>query len=148
MRKIILSLFIGLLIGCSGEPEIKLPDINQVGMDDVYKIIQSSGLKPLQQIKSTDSRDSEKQIYKFDQVYTQLEYSKNFVLIAWRHHEQASIDKAVRLGIASLGNDAGYFIHRVDLNGEHTDYSIGGHKITQNSCVKELCMIKINRGIS
>jgi len=143
MRKIIFSVFTGLLIGCSSEPEIKLPDVKQVGMGSADKMIQAAGLKPVEKITSTDSKNDPKQIYKFDGVFTQLEHSKNFVTIAWHQNDNDSLDKAVRLGIASLGNDAGYFIHKVDLNGQHTEYSIAGHKIDNNTCISKLCSIRI-----
>ena len=114
-------------------------------MNDADAIIQSIGVKPLQVIDSTDSRDAAKKIYKFDNGFSQLELSSNFALISWKQHDEVSLNRAVKMGMAALGNDAGYFIHRVDLNGEHTEYSIQGHKIINNSCVSELCMIKIEK---
>lgn len=144
MKKLVL-IFALFITGCSGEPEITLPDVKQVDMNDADAIIQSIGEKPIQVIDSTDSRDATKKIYKFDHAFSQLELSPNFALISWKQHDDISLNRAVKMGMAALGNDAGYLIHRVDLNGEHTEYSIQGHKIINNSCVSELCMIKIEK---
>ena len=144
MKKLAL-IFALFITGCSGEPEITLPDVKQVDMNDADAIIQSIGEKPIQVIDSTDSRDATKKIYKFDHAFSQLELSPNFALISWKQHDEVSLNRAVKMGMAALGNDAGYLIHRVDLNGEHTEYIIQGHKIINNSCVSELCMIKIEK---
>jgi len=71
--------------------------------------------------------------------------SSNYALVAWQQNNDASLKRAVKMGMALLGNDAGYFIHRVNMNGEHADYSIQGHKIVNNTCISELCMIKIEK---
>lgn len=134
-----------LSVGCSSEPEITLPNVEQVGMNDANAILKAIHDNPIQVIDSTDSRDAVKKIYKFDNLFSQLELSSNFALISWKHKDETSLNRAVKLGIATLGNDAGYFIHRVDLNGEHTDYSIKGHKIMNNMCISEICTIKIEK---
>lgn len=147
MKKSILALAI-ILTGCSGEPEIKLPDVNQVGLNDDNAVIQSIGEQPNKVVDSTDSTDSKgdvKKIYIFDGAYSQLELSSNYALIAWQQNNNESLDRAVKMGMALLGSEAGYFIHRVNMNGEHTDYSIQGHKIINNTCASELCMIKIEK---
>ena len=142
MKKYISALGI-FLIGCSGEPEITLPDIKQVGLNDDNAVIQSIGDQPKQVTDSTDSKDAAKKIYVFEQGYSQLEMSQNYALITWKHNDETSLNRAVKIGMALLGKDTGYFIHRVNINGEHTDYSIQGHKIVNNTCISELCMIKI-----
>ncbi|MEG8266482.1 hypothetical protein MKR65_05575 [Acinetobacter baumannii] len=45
-----------ILIGCSGEPEITLPDVKQVGLNDDNAVIQSIGEQPKKVIDSTDSK--------------------------------------------------------------------------------------------
>ena len=62
MKKYILALGI-ILTGCSDEPEITLPDVEQVGLDDDNAVIQSIGEQPK---KVVDSKDDAKQIYIFD----------------------------------------------------------------------------------
>ena len=141
MKKYILALGI-ILTGCSDEPEITLPDVEQVGLDDDNAVIQSIGEQPK---KVVDSKDDAKKIYIFDGAYSQLELSSNYALIAWQQNNDISLNRAVKMGMALLGNDAGYFIHRVNMNGEHTDYSIHGHRITNNTCISELCTIKIEK---
>ncbi|MCO8043611.1 hypothetical protein OC498_08830 [Acinetobacter bohemicus] len=141
MKKYILALGI-ILTGCSDEPEITLPDVEQVGLDDDNAVIQSIGEQPK---KVVDSKDDAKKIYIFDGAYSQLELSSNYALVAWQQNNDASLKRAVKMGMALLGNDAGYFIHRVNMNGEHADYSIQGHKIVNNTCISELCMIKIEK---
>lgn len=134
-----------LFVGCSSEPEITLPNVEQVGMNDADAIFKAIHDKPIQVIESTDSSNTAKKIYKFDRAFSQLELSSNFALISWKHNDETSLNRAVKIGMAALGNDAGYFIHRVDLNGEHTDYSIQGHKIMNNTCISEICTIKIEK---
>ncbi|ELY8399251.1 hypothetical protein SOQ78_001248 [Acinetobacter baumannii] len=141
MKNYILALAI-ILTGCSGEPEITLPDVKQVGLNDDNAVIQSIGEQPK---KVIDSNDEAKKIYIFDGAYSQLELSSNYALVAWQQNNDASLKRAVKMGMALLGNDAGYFIHRVNMNGEHADYSIQGHKIVNNTCISELCMIKIEK---
>ncbi|MFY0112124.1 hypothetical protein ABTU74_20015 [Acinetobacter baumannii] len=143
MNKIILLSLVLLtgLAGCSNGPEITLPQVSPVGVANAEKIIKAAELQP---VKTTDSSDDTKKIYQFDGLNTQLEFSENFILIAWQQHDKASLDKAVRLGMATLGDEAGYFIHKVDLQGEHTDYSIQGHMISNNTCISNLCTIKIH----
>ncbi|HHX5415051.1 TPA: hypothetical protein ACVEXK_000374 [Acinetobacter baumannii] len=141
MKNYILALAI-ILTGCSGEPEITLPDVKQVGLNDDNAVIQSIGEQPK---KVIDSNDDAKKIYIFDGAYSQLELSSNYALVAWQQNNDASLKRAVKMGMALLGNDAGYFIHRVNMNGEHADYSIQGHKIVNNTCKSELCMIKIEK---
>ncbi|ELY5686752.1 hypothetical protein ACTZ9G_000094 [Acinetobacter baumannii] len=141
MKNYILALAI-ILTGCSGEPEITLPDVKQVGLNDDNAVIQSIGEQPK---KVIDSNDDAKKIYIFDGAYSQLELSSNYALVAWQQNNDASLKRAVKMGMALLGNDAGYFIHRVNMNGEHADYSIQGHKIVNNTCISELCMIKIEK---
>ena len=141
MKNYILALAI-ILMGCSGEPEITLPDVKQVGLNDDNAVIQSIGEQPK---KVIDSNDDAKKIYIFDGAYSQLELSSNYALVAWQQNNDASLKRAVKMGMALLGNDAGYFIHRVNMNGEHADYSIQGHKIVNNTCISELCMIKIEK---
>ena len=141
MKNYILVLAI-ILTGCSGEPEITLPDVKQVGLNDDNAVIQSIGEQPK---KVIDSNDDAKKIYIFDGAYSQLELSSNYALVAWQQNNDASLKRAVKMGMALLGNDAGYFIHRVNMNGEHADYSIQGHKIVNNTCISELCMIKIEK---
>ncbi|MEX7479186.1 hypothetical protein AB0861_023945 [Acinetobacter baumannii] len=144
MKKYILALGI-ILTGCSSEPEITLPNINEVGLNDEQAIIQSIGEQPEKVIDSTDSKDDPKKIYVFNGTYSQLELSSNYALIAWQQNNEASLNRAVKMGMALLGKDAGYYIHNVDMNGQHTDYSIQGHKIINNTCISELCMIKIEK---
>ncbi|MCO8062364.1 hypothetical protein [Acinetobacter lwoffii] len=144
MKNYILVLAI-ILTGCSGEPEITLPDVKQVGLNDDNAVIQSIGEQPKKVVDSTDSKDDAKKIYIFDGAYSQLESSSNYALIAWQQNNDNSLNRAVKMGIALLGNDAGYFIHRVNMNDEHADYSIQGHKIVNNTCISELCMIKIEK---
>lgn len=144
MKKYILALGI-ILTGCSGEPEITLPDVKQVGLNDDNAVIQSIGEQPKKVVDSTDSKDDAKKIYIFDGAYSQLELSSNYALISWQQNNDVSLNRAVKMGMALLGNDAGYFIHRVNMNGEHTDYSIQGHTIINNTCISELCMIKIEK---
>ncbi|BFM55039.1 TPA: hypothetical protein ACSIYC_001418 [Acinetobacter baumannii] len=141
MKNYILALAI-ILTGCSGEPEITLPDVKQVGLNDDNTVIQSIGEQPK---KVIDSNADAKKIYIFDGAYSQLELSSNYALVAWQQNNDASLKRAVKMGMALLGNDAGYFIHRVNMNGEHADYSIQGHKIVNNTCISELCMIKIEK---
>ena len=131
--------------GCSNEPEITLPIMAQVGMNDADNIINSIGDIPVQIKDSTDTTGGAKKIYIFDKAHSQLELSQKYALITWKHNNEFSLNRAVKMGIALLGNDAGYFIHRVDLNGEHTEYSIQGHKITNNICISNLCSIKIEK---
>jgi len=144
MRKYFLALGI-ILTGCSDEPEIKLPDVKQVGFNDDNAVIQSIGEQPEKVVDSTDSKDDAKKIYIFDGAYSQLELSSNYASIAWQQNNDTSLNRAVKMGMALLGNDAGYFIHRVNMNGEHSDYSIQGHKIVNNTCISELCMIEIEK---
>lgn len=144
MKNYILALAI-ILTGCSGEPEITLPDIKQVGLNDDNAVIQSIGEQPEKVVDSTDSKDDAKKIYIFDGAYSQLELSSNYASIAWQQNNDTSLNRAVKMGMALLGNDAGYFIHRVNMNGEHSDYSIQGHKIVNNTCISELCMIEIEK---
>ncbi|EHU1747766.1 hypothetical protein A1E80_RS10660 [Acinetobacter baumannii] len=137
-------LFLGIA-SCSNESEITLPNVSQAGVGSAENIIKAAELQPIKIIDSTDSRDAVKKIYQFDGVFNQLEFSKNYILISWFQHNKTSLDKAVRLGIATLGNDAGYFIHKVDIQGEHTDYSIQGHRISNSTCISKLCAITIQR---
>lgn len=143
--KLIASILILGLTSCSNEPEITLPNVAQVGVGSAENIIKAADLQPVKMIDSTDSRDAVKKIYQFEGIQTQLEFSENYILIAWHQHDKASLDKAVRLGMATLGNDAGYFIHKVDIQGEHTEYSIQGYKLVQNECVSKLCFVKIQK---
>ncbi|HFX6350247.1 TPA: hypothetical protein ACIFDI_001113 [Acinetobacter baumannii] len=133
------------LMACSNEPEITLPKVAQVGVGSAENIIKASSLQPVKMIDSTDSRDAVKKIYQFDGIHTQLEFSENYILIAWHQHDKASLDKAVRLGMATLGDEVGYFIYKVDLQGEHTEYSVNGHLISDSKCISSLCMIKIHK---
>lgn len=137
-------LFLGIA-SCSNESEITLPNVSQAGVGSAENIIKAANLQTVQMIDSMDSRDAVKKIYQFDGIHTQLEFSENYILISWHQHDKASLDKAIRLGMATLGNDAGYFIHKVDIQGEHTEYSIQGHKLMQNVCVSEFCTIKIEK---
>ncbi|MFW1665072.1 hypothetical protein [Acinetobacter ursingii] len=125
--------------------EINLPKIPKVGVSNAVEIINASGLKPVKIVDGLDTKGSAKKIYKFDGVFNQLEFSKSYISITWFQHNKASLDKAVRLGMATLGNDAGYFIHKVDIQGQHTDYSIQGHRISNITCISKLCAIKIQR---
>ncbi|MCO9132757.1 hypothetical protein KNR19_14950 [Acinetobacter baumannii] len=147
MNKILLFslILISGIAGCSNEPEIILPKVSQVGVEKAENIIKEAALQPIKTIDSTDSRDNTMKIYQFDGVHTQLEFSENYILISWHQHDKASIDKAVRLGMATLGDDAGYFIHKVDIQGQHTDYSIQGHRIINSTCISKLCAITIQR---
>ncbi|EHU2702776.1 hypothetical protein AZE87_RS09930 [Acinetobacter baumannii] len=143
--KILVSIFILGLTACSNEPEITLPKVAQVGVGSAENIIKAADLHPVKMIDSTDSRDAVKKIYKFDGVFNQLEFSKNYISITWFQHNKTSLDKAVRLGMATLGKDAGYFIHKIDIQGQHADYSIQGHRISNSTCISKLCAITIQR---
>ncbi|EHU1449074.1 hypothetical protein ACUVW2_002589 [Acinetobacter baumannii] len=145
MKKILMLLSTIGLSSYSNCAEINLPKIPQVGVSNAVGIIKASGLKPVKTIDSTDSREAAKKIYKFDGVFNQLEFSKNYISITWFQHNKTSLDKAVRLGMATLGKDAGYFIHKVDIQGQHTDYSIQGHRIINSTCISKLCAITIQR---
>ncbi len=145
MKGFLLVLSSLFVVGCSSEPEITLPNVEQVGMSDADAILKAIQDEPIQVIDSTDSKDAIKKIYKFDNTFSQLELSSNFALISWKQHDEISLNRAVKIGMAVLGNDAGYFINRVDLNGEHSDYSIQGHKIMNNICISEICTIKIEK---
>ncbi len=133
------------IAGCSNEPEITLPNVSKVGVGSAENIIKAADLQTVKMIDSTDSRDAVKKIYQFDGIQTQLEFSENYILIAWHQHDKASLDKAVRLGMAALGDEVGYFIYKVDLQGEHTEYSVNGHLISDIKCISSLCMIKIHK---
>ena len=98
MKKLAL-IFALFITGCSGEPEITLPDVKQVDMNDADAIIQSIGEKQIQVIDSTDSRDATKKIYKFDHAFSQLELSPNFALISWKQHDDISLNRAVKMGM-------------------------------------------------
>ena len=143
MNKILIFLGILGISFNSFSAEINLPKVSQTGMKNAETIIKGSTLRPLKISNGSDSSGASKKIYKFDGIFNQLEFSQNYILITWYQNDKASLDKAVRLGMASLGKDAGYFIHRVNLNGEHTDYSIQGHKIINSTCISKLCSIKI-----
>ncbi|MEG8266483.1 hypothetical protein MKR65_05580 [Acinetobacter baumannii] len=66
-------------------------------------------------------------------------------MITWQQNDDVSLNRAVKMSMALLGTDAGYFIHRINMNGEHSDYSIQGHKITNNACISKLCTIKVEK---
>lgn len=143
--KILVSILILGLTACSNEQEITLPKVAQVGVGSAENIIKAADLQPVKMIDSTDSRDAVKKIYQFEGIQTQLEFSENYILIAWYQHDKASLDKAVRLGMATLGDEVGYFIYKVDLQGEHNEYSVNGHLISDSKCISSLCMIKIHK---
>lgn len=144
MKKLlVISILAFSILGCSNEPEIVLPKVKQINIQDDEQIIQIIG-KPSSIIDSTDSLDQPKKIYKYD-IFSQVELSKNYLLISWKQHDKASVDRAVVIAMSALGKDGGYFIHEVDRLGNVDKRPINGHDVVNNLCTSDMCMIKITR---
>lgn len=143
IKKYLLPLFFLSLLGCSNEPEISLPIVEKVDVNNDERLLLALG-KPKKVIESTDSLDAPKKIYQFDDL-SQAELSKNYILLSWQRHNKASMDRAVIGAMSALGDEGGYFIHEVDRLGQVDKRSINGHDLVNNMCISESCMVKITR---
>lgn len=145
MKKLlIISTLTFNILGCSNEPEIVLPDVKQVDIKSDQQIIDQAISKNYSLLEGADSLDSPSKIYKYDHA-SQVELSKNYILISWQQHDQTSMDRAIVVAMSALGKDGGFFIHELDRLGKVDKRPINGHEVVNSFCVSESCMIKITR---
>lgn len=178
MKKIVLLMGI-LLVGCSNSEsentqktqqtsikseskKLDFPSADQHGslpkvdIHDDEEIVKSAGT-PVKKISdSTDTDGKPKKIYQFSEsgFGTQLELSKNQILLGWvavnedessRVKSLASIAIAQKLAVSMFGIEGGELVDELTKQGKIDPQNLNGHQVLVGTCVTGMCTLKIDR---
>ncbi|WAU72970.1 MULTISPECIES: hypothetical protein [unclassified Acinetobacter] len=134
--------------------ENKEESFKQVDIHSDKEIINSAGVPVLKTIDSTDSNNKPKKIYKFADFGTQLELSKDEIIIGWivaNDTESAKVKSAESVRIAQrlanslLGDEAVQLVDKVTAGGDGETVTLKGYRASVSNCIGGMCVLKIDR---
>lgn len=138
-------------------PPIPKIEVQKVDIHDDQAIVDAAGLPVEWKSDSTDSDDQPKKIYGFtakDKFGTQVELSKNWIVIGWQISKESpeiaaqsetNILTAKKIAGAVLGEDGVNLVAQVTGGNPMKSGMVGGYKISSATCVSYQCGLKIAR---
>lgn len=157
---VLLSVSVGL-VACTSEnnqPTIeKQTDVSfpSVPLIDIYNdklLVESAKAKVIEKSQSIDTENNPKIIYQFNKIFSQIEISKNQIIITWTNSEES--DNMKKISSESQKNASNILVAIFGEAGKQLlsteskpieDKLIAGLRVGNVSCISGLCSIKIYR---